>query len=84
MRKALCKIDKIIILSKNVEKTSALYSEALGLKVNLQSSDFVELIDQNNFIIYLKAVKSPSFLTKGYSPMISFKVQIQLKKGSKF
>lgn len=41
MRKAITKIDRIIILCRNVEKTSAIYSETLGLKVILQSPEFV-------------------------------------------
>ena len=35
----------------------------------------MELRDVNNFRIYLKAIKKPYQLPKGYSPIISFKVE---------
>ena len=54
MRKVLSKIDKIILLCKNVEKTSSIYCETLGLRVFVQSSQFVELRDASNLPIYLQ------------------------------
>jgi catechol 2,3-dioxygenase-like lactoylglutathione lyase family enzyme len=41
MRKALSTIDRIVILCRNAEKTAAIYTEALGLKVHLQSLEMV-------------------------------------------
>ena len=47
----------------------------LGLKVTLQSPELVELRDTNQMRIYLKAVNRPYQLPKGYSPILSFKVE---------
>lgn len=74
MRKSLTSLDKLVILCKNVEQTSAIYCESLGLRVHLQSPELVELRDTNNMKIYLKLVTKPYQLPKGYSPMLSFKV----------
>lgn len=74
MRRALTKIDKIILLCKNVDKTASIYSETLGLRVFLQSAEFVELRDASNSAIYLQQTKSPPQLSKGYSPILSFRV----------
>jgi hypothetical protein len=74
MRKALSKIDKIILLCKNVDKTSSVYCETLGLRVFIQSQYFVELRDANNTPIYLQQSRNPSQLSKGYSPILSFNV----------
>lgn len=74
MKQVVTRLDKVIILCKNLEKTTSLYSEALGLKVYLQSNSLVELRDSNNFIICLQSCTQPSQLTKGYSPILSFRV----------
>lgn len=74
MRKALSKIDKIIILCRNVDKTSSIYSETLGMRVFIQSPDFVELRDSNNLPVYLQQSRNASHLSKGYSPILSFHV----------
>ena len=74
MRKTISKIDKIIILCRNVDKSSALYSETLGLRVYLQSPELVQLRDTSNIPIYLQQSRNPSQLSKGYSPILSFNV----------
>ena len=74
MKKSITVIDKLVILCRNVEQTSSVYCEALGLKVTLQSPQLVQLKDANNLTIYLKAVNKPYQLPKGYSPIISLKV----------
>ena len=75
MRKSLTVIDKLIVLCRSVETTSSIYCEGLGLRVALQSPELVELRDKNNMKIYLKAVSRPYQLPKGYSPILSFKVE---------
>lgn len=75
MKKSLTLLDRIILLCRDVERTSAIYSQTLGLKVTLQSPVLVELRDTNQMRIYLKAVNRPYQLPKGYSPILSFKVE---------
>ena len=75
MKKALSKIDKIILLCKNVDKTASIYSETLGLRVFVQSPEFVELRDLNNTTLYLQQTRNPAQLSKGYSPILSFNVK---------
>ena len=48
MKKSITVIDKLVILCRNVEQTSSVYCEALGLKVTLQSPQLVQLKDANN------------------------------------
>lgn len=74
MRKAISKIDKIIILCRNVDKTASIYSETLGMRVFIQSADFVELRDASNMAVYLQKSWNASHLSKGYSPILSFHV----------
>lgn len=76
MRKALSAIDRIVLLCRNAEKTAAVYTEALGLKVHLQSGDMVELRDAGNMAIILQKTTNPAYLGKGYSPIISFRVDL--------
>ena len=76
MRKALSSIDRIVLFCRNAEKTAGVYSEALGLKVHLQSDDMVELRDAGNMAIILKRTTNPAYLGKGYSPIISFRVDL--------
>lgn len=76
MRKALSKIDKIIILCRNVDKTASIYSETLGMRVFIQSPDFVELRDSNNMAVYLQQSRNAPHLSKGYSPILSFHVPL--------
>ena len=77
MRKAIGRIDRIILLCRNPERTAGIYSEALGLKVVLQSKELVELRDSANMAICLHQAKQASYLNKGYSPMISVQVRHQ-------
>lgn len=74
MRKSTTIMDKVVLLCRDVEKTSAIYCESLGLKVVLQSPELVELKDNNDLRIYLKSTKKPSQISKGYSPILSFRV----------
>ncbi len=74
MKTITTNLNSIILICKNIERTSNLYSQALGLRVYIQSKDFIELRDQSNFKIYLKGSASPAFLHKGYTPMLRFKV----------
>lgn len=76
MKRALSKIDKIIVLCRNVDKTASIYSETLGLRVLVQSPEFVELRDTNNTALYLQQSRNPAQLSKGYSPILSFNVNI--------
>ena len=78
MNRALSKIDKIILLCKNVDKTASIYSETLGLRVFVQSAEFVELRDSNNTPIYLQQSRNPAQLSKGYSPILSFNVDVAI------
>ena len=82
MRKALSSIDRIVLLCRNAEKTAGVYTEALGLKVHLQSADMVELRDAGNMAIILQKTTNPAYLGKGYSPIISFRVYL-IKQRSK-
>lgn len=41
----------------------------------LQSPDLVELRDNNDLRIFLKATEKPFQLSKGYSPILSFRVE---------
>lgn len=82
MRKALSSIDRIILLCRNAEKTAGVYTEALGLKVHLQSPEMVELRDAGNMVIILQKTANPAYLGKGYSPIISFRV-VLIKQRSK-
>lgn len=82
MRKALSKLDKIILLCKSVDKTSSVYCETLGLRVFVQSPQFAELRDSNNMPIYLQQTRNPSHLSKGYSPILSFNVNDHVKRSS--
>ena len=75
MRKSITVLDKIVLLCRDVEKTSAIYCDALGLKMVLQSPDLVELRDNNDLRVFLKATKKPFQLPKGYSPILSFRVE---------
>ena len=74
MRKAIGRIDRIILLCRNVERTAGIYSQALGLKVQLQSPEFVELRDSANMAICLQKATQAAHLNKGYSPIISLRV----------
>lgn len=47
----------------------------MGLKVFLQSPQLVELRDQSNFALLLQQNRNPSQLSKGYSPILSFRVE---------
>ena len=49
-------LKNIVIFTRNVEKTAAFYSNALGLKISSQSTQLVELKDTNNTRILLKKV----------------------------
>lgn len=55
MKRSMTVLDKIVLLCRDVEKTSAIYCDALGLKMVLQSPDLVELRDNNDLRIFLKA-----------------------------
>ena len=48
------------------------------MRVTLQSPELVELRDNNDLRIYLKATNKPFQLSKGYSPILSFNVEVEL------
>lgn len=74
MKRSTTIVDKIIIFCKDIERTSAIYCETLGLKIVLQSPQLVELKDANNLRIFLNSSPKPYHLPKGYSPILSFNV----------
>lgn len=75
MKKYTTLVDRFVLLCRDVDKTSTIYCDALGLKMVLQSPELVELRDNNDLKIFLKATKKPFQLSKGYSPILSFRVE---------
>ena len=54
---ALTQIKNIVMMSKNVERTSNFFSEIIGLKLIHQTETLAELKDQRDFRIIIR--KSP-------------------------
>ena len=48
------KLRNIILFTRDIDKTSSFFAEALGLKIVNQSSVFAELLDAGNQKIFLK------------------------------
>ena len=48
-------LKNIVLLSKNVEKTSNFFTEILGLKLLHQTKNLAELKDHHNFRLLIKS-----------------------------
>ncbi|CAK65415.1 unnamed protein product (macronuclear) [Paramecium tetraurelia] len=63
-----------MIFAKELEKTSIMYSVCFGLKITLMSDLYLELQDSRKFKICFYRVNNFAQQTKGYSPILTFKV----------
>ncbi|CAD8102717.1 unnamed protein product [Paramecium primaurelia] len=72
--KTIQSLSQIMIFAKELEKTSILYSVCFGLKITLMSDTYLELQDSRKFKICFYRVNNFAQQTKGYSPILSFKV----------
>ena len=68
-------LKNIMVLTKNVEKSSQFYSDALGLKLIHQTSTFAELRDKNKVKLVLKQVDQEAYTKVGYSPILNYEVE---------
>eukprot|EP00347_Sterkiella_histriomuscorum_P023391 403334813 len=67
-------LKNIVLLSKNVEKTSNFFSEIIGLKVIHLTPNFSELKDQKDFRLIIKQTPSLAYSSYGYSPILNFEL----------
>ena len=67
----------IVILTRNVERTSNFYSEIVGLKLVHQTDQFAELRDFNaksRFSLLIRTAPSLAHSTFGYNPILNFNI----------
>jgi len=69
------KLRNIILFTRDIDKTSSFFTDALGLKVIHQSQIFAELTDASKQKIYLKKSFSEAYCSTGYSPMLNFEIE---------
>jgi hypothetical protein len=71
-KKATCKLQNIVLMTRDVEKMTFMLAEVAGLKIVHQGDVFSELRDSiaNKFIVR----KAPSFAhsSYGFSPILNF------------
>ncbi|GMH43817.1 hypothetical protein BSKO_11751 [Bryopsis sp. KO-2023] len=63
----------VLLLQRNVATAARFYSEGLGLKLEVLTERWAEL-KAGQTTLALKAVEGEAFLSVGYSPILSFKV----------
>ena len=67
----------VVLLARNVEKTSNFYTDIVGLKLVHQTDLFAELRDFNSrsqFSLLIRQAPSIAHATFGYSPILNFAV----------
>ena len=67
----------VVLLTRNVERTSNFYSEIVGLKLVHQTNLFAELRDfnsANRFSMLIRHSPSLAHSTFGYSPILNFDI----------
>ncbi|CDW87885.1 UNKNOWN [Stylonychia lemnae] len=79
-------LKNIVLLTKNVERSSNFFSEIIGLKLLHQTANLAELKDQRDFrliirqspkqlyIANLQLIYSLAYSTYGYSPILNFEI----------
>ena len=69
-------LNSILIMARNLSKSTGFYSNILGFKVVAQSTEQVQLLDPNKFEIVLKRTSNEAFNSKGYTPMLLFQSSV--------
>ena len=68
-------LKSIVLMSKNVERTSNFYSEVVGLKMVHQTEKYAEL-KARDLSLQIKQSPSLAHSTYGYSPILSFELGV--------
>ncbi|KAM3137161.1 hypothetical protein pb186bvf_010707 [Paramecium bursaria] len=67
-------VSNIFIFAKELQQTSSIYTVCLGFKIKFMNENLLELEDARGLKISYLSVNNFAQQTKGYSPVISFKV----------
>ncbi|DAZ92455.1 TPA: hypothetical protein N0F65_000239 [Lagenidium giganteum] len=69
------RLRQLLILSRDVARSTQFYQEGLGLKLLRSSDSFAEFDTQGGVPLCIKQAQSEAACSSGYSPFLNFDIQ---------